>query len=337
MALSARTESDRLFTQGTSRGVVALLAVALAGGTAEGQDVGTVIPPGGRLDRDNDAQVHSTAENVLRALQKSRPLNEPIPPASAENRPTPDPRELLWPEGARLVSRMGQLAYDEPWWTFEPIDSEGWPALKLLPDATLEIMVRSSVDDRGPRGFVVSGEMSVFGNENYLLPRLAMRAHEPAPPPAEAPSPADAPADDSDTELSSEESVEDVLAMMRRQRPRQEMIAPRQAGPADSAPTLAGTVQAPISDGSPLVARPGRIVFDDPWWTFVLESDELDYPEPPLRVLPNRNLELMIHLAERESRGLVFVVSGEITAYGGKNYLLTRAAMQQAGKGNLRK
>lgn len=325
-----------MFTQVTFRWFVVLTGFALVTTTAEGQDIGTVIPPGGRLDRDKDAQVHSTAENVLRALQKSRPLNEPIPPASAENRPTPDPRELLWPEGARLVSRMGQLAYDEPWWTFEPIDSEGWPPLKLLPDATLEIMVRSSVDDRGPRGFVVSGEMSVFGNENYLLPRVAMRAHEPAPPPADAP-PADAAAEGSATELSSEESVEDVLAMMRRQRPRQEMIPPRPVGPADSVPTLAGTVQAPISDGSPLVARPGRIVFDDPWWTFVLESDELDYPEPPLRVLPNRNLELMIQLAERESRGLVFIVSGEITAYGGKNYLLTRAAMQQAGKGNLRK
>jgi len=316
------------------------MGFALVATTAAGQESGTVIPPGGRLDRDNDAQVHSTAENVLRALQKSRPLNEPIPPASAENRPTPDPRELLWPEGARLVSRTGRLAYAEPWWTFEPIDSEGWPLLKLLPDATLEIMVRSSVDDRGPRGFVVSGELTVFGSENYLLPRVAMRAHEPGPRPAEAPAPADAPAADSDTELSSEESVEDVLAKMRRQRPRQEMIAPRQAGSAatgDSVPTLAGTVQAPISDGSPLVARPGRIVFDDPWWTFVLESDDIEYPEPPLRVLPNRNLELMIQLAQRESRGLVFVVSGEITAYGGKNYLLTRAALQQAGKGNLRK
>ena len=40
-----------------------------------------------------------------------------------------------------------------------------------------------------------------------------------------------------------------------------------------------------LPDGSPLVDRPGRLMPEGEWWTFVFESDHPDYPEPDLRVL----------------------------------------------------
>ena len=45
----------------------------------------------------------------------------------------------------------------------------------------------------------------------------------------------------------------------------------------------------------------------------------------------------MIDAAERDSIGLVFLVSGEVTRFEGGNYLLARAAMRRIDPGNLRK
>ncbi len=92
-----------------------------------------------------------------------------------------------------------------------------------------------------------------------------------------------------------------------------------------------------LLDGSPLVARPGRIVRQGSWWTFVFESDHPDNPEPPMILLPNQGLELMVRLAGSGRAGTVFLVSGEVTAFEGANYLLPRSVARRIDTGNLRK
>jgi hypothetical protein len=69
----------------------------------------------------------------------------------------------------------------------------------------------------------------------------------------------------------------------------------------------------------------------------VFESDHPDRPEPPIKLLPNKSLEFMVRTSERESIGLVFLVSGEATVFQGENYLLSRVAMQRIDTGNLRR
>ena len=53
--------------------------------------------------------------------------------------------------------------------------------------------------------------------------------------------------------------------------------------------------------------------------------------------LPNQLLEMMADQVESGATGLVFVVSGEVTEYGGERYLLTRSAIGRPIMGNLSK
>jgi hypothetical protein len=69
----------------------------------------------------------------------------------------------------------------------------------------------------------------------------------------------------------------------------------------------------------------------------VFESDHPEYPEPPMKLLPNQSVELMLRASARGGGGLVFVVSGEVTLFEGENYLLPRVAMRRIDTGNTRK
>lgn len=300
-------------------------------------------------DWSTDASVHSTAEDVLDALQKLRPRNEPIAPVGSKLRGNIDARSKLWPEGARLVGRSGRLILDDAWWTFA-LEPEGEaPPLRLLPNATLEAMVRSDAPG-GARRYVLSGEMTVFQGENYLLPRYAIGATGSGPKPAAVSSPTAEPEKEAvagsesaargDPEangpVATDASAEDVLAVLAAQQPGHALIATTQEPVSDDARSLAAG-QATLMDGTPLVKRPGRIVRDGRWWMFVLESEHSKYPEPPLRLLPNQNLELMVQAVQRDSNGVVFIVSGEVSANGGNHYLLARAVLRRSNLGNLRK
>jgi hypothetical protein len=175
--------------------------------------------------------------------------------------------------------------------------------------------------------FTVSGELTVFRGENYLLATVGLRAVQPAIPAAEASKGAEP--------LAADAPVADVLEVLRAQQPQQSYLDSRSA---DAAPgRRAHRPLAPLLEGTPLVNRPGRLVASGSWWTFVFESGDLQAPEAPMKVLPNLNLELMVQVHELGAPGLVFVVSGDVTAHQGENYLLARMALQRPDLGNLRK
>lgn len=132
-------------------------------------------------------------------------------------------------------------------------------------------------------------------------------------------------------------TAEDVLRRLREQRPTNVTIAPAGEGRAGDGPGGTGVAAPLLPEGSAIVTRPGRLVYDGQWWTFVFESDHPDRPEPPIKLLPNRNLEVMVRAVETRAQGLVFVVSGEVTVFQGENYLLTTVAMRRANVGNLQK
>ena len=60
-------------------------------------------------------------------------------------------------------------------------------------------------------------------------------------------------------------------------------------------------------------------------------------PDRPIKLLPSRNTERMVQAREQENVGLVFVVSGEVTAFEGENVLLPLLAVQRIDMGNLSK
>jgi hypothetical protein len=309
--------------------VVALAAPAQSPATARNAKSAVVQPK-------SEPPSQPTAEDVLRALKHRRPVNDVIPPGSRAARdavarnPTASD-QLLLPEGLSVVGRTGRLSSEGQWWIFAFDDDASLPPMKLLPNANLELMVGTLRGASVPVRFTVTGELTVFEGENFLLPRTALRAAGDADTPAQkgdaVPSPPRVPPD---------ATAEDVLAAMQALQPK-EAILPLGATASDEKgrSRSAGYSGSFMSDGSPLMNRVGRLVRQGSWWTFVSDSDRPEQPEPPLRLLPNQGVELMVR--EPPRGGGVFIVSGEVTSFDGENYLLTRVATRRVDTGNLRK
>jgi len=270
----------------------------------------------------------SPADDMLKALLRNRPSNEVIPPTKAPHRSSVKPPKGLQPEGTTLIGRRGSLQQEGDEWWFHPADAENEPPLRLLPNGTLEEMVRISDGAPAKLTFLVSGERTVFRNENYLLPTVGMRALDPAPALAE-PAAADRPASDA--------PVEDVLNVLRSQQPPHRLLPPDPAQEGRTTARRGTRVLAPMLEGTPIVNRPGRLVPTGNGWTLIFEANHPDAAEPPMRLLPNLNLEMMIGLLEKGTPGLIFVVSGDVTAFEGGNYLLVRMALRRPDVGNLSK
>ena len=98
---------------------------------------------------------------------------------------------------------------------------------------------------------------------------------------------------------------------------------------------------APVSpklyaDGYRLVDRPGRLTREGDYYTFSFESRGEGPAELPIRLLPNRLLEDMELASEGGTKSVVFVVSGELTAYHGANYILVQKLLTRPNLGNLK-
>ena len=79
-----------------------------------------------------------------------------------------------------------------------------------------------------------------------------------------------------------------------------------------------------IREGDWVINRLGRFHADPKGSPlFVYEADGTALTEPPLVLLPSRKLELMEQLAKQRPDAK-FLVTGEITAYHGRGYLLLR-------------
>lgn len=284
--------------------------------------------------RQKNPDVSPTAEDLLRELRRKRPVRELIQPVSVSGRTERPAGAALVPEGTSVVDRVGRLLGDGADWLFvselQPEDSDGRLApIRLLPSASLEVMVRTVRGSTLPVTFVVSGEMTVFEEQNHLLIRHVRRSDRGKPgagtPPKRGAVPAAA------------APAEDVLAALRQARPAEQPLSPDPPSARAMQNRDALATVTLIPEGTPIVRRPGRLILDGRSWAFAFESDSTEVAEPPMRVLANLNTELMVRSAEGVGAGQVFIVSGEVTLFEGQNYLLPRVAMRRIDAGNFRK
>lgn len=284
-----------------------------------------------------------TAEDVLKALQRRRPMNEVIPPVGVTFSQLKKNERKLLPEGWTIIDRTGRLEKQKNWWTFVYEPKLGDQPIKVIPNAKLEQMVRTAVHSDQIEIFTISGEVTVYQDENYLLIRMAMR-----PPPVEKiqtaavleeeqPDTVQKETPGKSKDITIESSVEDVLSKMKKLKPDQSMI--ELPSPQLRYEKLQETVQerTMMADGSSFIRRAGRLYQQGGWWMFTPESDHPDYPELPMRLLPNKNTDLMATAWKQNSIGLVYIVSGEITLFQGENYLLPLVAVRRIESVNLRK
>lgn len=133
-----------------------------------------------------------TAEDILREFQQERPVAEPLLPRDQQGErsvlePLSDESAssggARLPDGHILVDRTGRLLREGNWWVIAFIadnhpDAAPEPPMKLLPNRMLERMVRESESAGATVEFVVSGEVTDFLGENYLLLRKLMRKRD---------------------------------------------------------------------------------------------------------------------------------------------------------------
>jgi len=140
-----------------------------------------------------------SAEAVLEALRAERPEREPVTLRDDDetgDQPIAGPLgglqrtpglqrssgsarlRTLRADGTILVRRSGRVTREGDRWFFAP-DSDhadhADAALELLPCRATEFMLSLRRKDQHGLVFVVTGEITLFDGENFLLPRIAIR------------------------------------------------------------------------------------------------------------------------------------------------------------------
>lgn len=123
---------------------------------------------------------------ILRELTKQstarRPVVSPVSPGQPDRGVVAEealpansiaaPAAKLFPDGYRIVDRLGRLVREGDLWVFSFENrGQGAPELpiRLLPNRLLEDMERFSEGGTKPTIFIISGEITEYHNVNYLL------------------------------------------------------------------------------------------------------------------------------------------------------------------------
>jgi hypothetical protein len=102
---------------------------------------------------------------------------------------------------------------------------------------------------------------------------------------------------------------------------------------AESAPSTGSDGTDLLLEGTFLSERPGRLVHEGGRAKFVFNADGGGQSPRSLEVLENQLLEAMER--EAEAGFASFVVSGEVSRYRGRNFLLLRKILRRVDHGNL--
>jgi hypothetical protein len=78
-----------------------------------------------------------------------------------------------------------------------------------------------------------------------------------------------------------------------------------------------------VREGSYIADRVGRLTrTPEGQVEFTFEADGLALKDPPMLILPNLKLMIMESMVKNASKDLKFHVSGMVTEYNGRNYIL---------------
>jgi len=120
-----------------------------------------------------------TPEEIIKAFQQDRPVAAPIRSVGSEAATKSAERVAsLVREGEFVNDLSGRLAHDGNWWTlvFESDSADApRPPIRLLPNQLLERMMRETEAASSSVTYIVSGEVTLFESENYLLLRKVLR------------------------------------------------------------------------------------------------------------------------------------------------------------------
>ena len=255
-----------------------------------------------------------------------------------------EPAPLL-PDGATLTNVEGVLIRPQagdPWHLRLAGDAAPTDGrvrdLVLMPSRVLEDMERSQADGDGT--FLVTGDVTLFDGRNWLMPRHAeaRTAHTHRDVPTTEPASPDAPEDDSPQDGTPEDamragtsdgdSIEDIVADL------QSTIRtlPRTL---DTGTDFAGE-QSDELDGTLMHARRGRLLRGRHGaWVLVFDADAWGQGDEPAVLLPSPMLEQLIRQGRRADYREPIHLSGSITRYRGRRFLIPTAVTPLYERPNL--
>lgn len=233
---------------------------------------------------------------------------------------------MVYQENAQIADRQTRIEHLAGL-PLPVIDDPKALRLLLLPCQLLE-EVETIQAARPEAQFRLSGRVCVYRGEYYLMLNRALLAVEPTNDAATMPAPA---ATSAPSTMPASASAEDILHKLLSRpvgRPVVPVIQPMQN---PQGPSVAPALDQPLSHG------PGRMVVDrlvrltgpdeNGWFMVAFEADNTQR-EPPLRVLPNTQLEQLEKLRKAHRTGNVFHISGEIVTYRGRQYILLFSVMR---------
>ena len=102
---------------------------------------------------------------------------------------------------------------------------------------------------------------------------------------------------------------------------------------------LGGKTRSDLKEGAMIVDRVGRLVYDpdERMWMFTFESDASHLTEAPIALLPCQLLEVMEKRTYQSTRRVKFRISGRVTKYQNRYYLLLRKVLLVFEQGNIGK
>lgn len=194
--------------------------------------------------------------------------------------------------------------------------------LILLPSRGLDDLVRlESVQPATARGnptagvYEVTGKVLVFQGRNFLLPGAIVPVRRP-----DADATADPPVDPVPAATETDPDERDFAAEIESRLESRIGAVPRSLDVLAAPPTE----PAPLKAGTRFVQRRGRVVRDPASgiWRFVLEGVGRRGGGSSVQLLPCLELERLIRRTRQAGVGSAVLLSGVVTMYQGRNYLL---------------
>jgi len=279
-------------------------------------------------------------------------LDRPESPLIEAREGPPTPKSKLPAERSMVINRKARLELDNKagWYrvTFAHEDGKPDEAPRFVLLNTRMERIEEILQEHPDVVFTVSGETTNYDKKAFLIIRLAVAeippkaTTRPAPTPASVPSvaPATMPADPKHAATSpgaatkkakSSTDPDSIIRAMLEERPGTPVLAPSETSSAILAqPSVAPLpeavkIQLPTMFGTMVNDRIVRLAQDKDGWRIVRFETDNTLQEQPIRVLPNEKLAEAQKLSiSKTGIELKLVVSGELTQYKGRQYLLIR-------------
>lgn len=297
-------------------------------------------PPTTQPDEVAPASLTPSAEQMLSQMLRGQsgrakplqPLGETsVTPKYEPHKPAPATRATapahLLAEGTFLVDRSARLGTDKDGhvqFEFDP-DATGnkTPPMRALPNLELMAMEHAVASTDRTLKFKVTGLTTEYRGKNYLLLTLQPDMLSDAPASASSTAPARGP-----TRVL---SAEEMLARMLKLTDNGSRSLPGVSDTHAIDKTSGSGAVAPaapavnvLREGTFLVDRVGRLTKspDGSRSEFTFEADGRTMLDPPVIVLPSVKLVTMEESVKGSNRDLKFRMTGVVTEYKGRNYVL---------------